>query len=80
MRLSREERARLLGKPVEDLPEGRSWSGCYHMLGNVAEWTSSWFNRYPGWIQIGDTKNENPYLAYEGDYVRVIRGASCADR
>ena len=30
--------ARLL-HPVRSLPDGRSWCGCHHMLGNVWEWT-----------------------------------------
>lgn len=68
--------------PVESLPEGRSWCGCYHMLGNVSEWTSSWFNAYPGvelpWV--GSKTITPPYFAdYTGDYVRVIRGGACAD-
>ena len=68
---------------VETLPLGRSWCGCYHMLGNVAEWTSSWFDPYPGvelpWIV--NPKLSPPHFAdYAGDYVKVIRGGSCADR
>lgn len=66
---------------VEDLPEGRSWCGCYHMLGNVAEWTSSWFEAYPDVVLPFGEGAPAPYFAdYTGDYVRVIRGGSCADR
>ncbi len=67
--------------PVEDIPSGRSWCGCFHMLGNVAEWTSSWFDAYPG-VELPWPKSmAPPYFAdYTGDYVRVIRGGSCADR
>lgn len=68
---------------VEEMPEGRSWCGCYHMLGNVAEWTSSWFNPYPGTVLPWDVdKNVPPpfFADYTGDYVKVIRGGSCADR
>ncbi len=28
--------------PVTSAPEGASWVGCRHILGNVAEWTRSW--------------------------------------
>ena len=65
--------------PVEALPEGRSWCGCWHMLGNVGEWTSSWFNTYPGWVGETDPA-KNPLGKYTGDYVKVIRGASYIDR
>jgi formylglycine-generating enzyme required for sulfatase activity len=35
-------------RPVTDLPDGASWVGCLNLLGNVAEWTSSWLSPYPG--------------------------------
>ena len=63
------------------MPEGASWCGALHMLGNVAEWTSSWFDAYPGWIDpSGGNIEKNRWLAYQGEYVRVIRGGSCGDR
>jgi formylglycine-generating enzyme required for sulfatase activity len=66
---------------VETLPEGRSWCGCFHMLGNAAEWTSSWFGAYPGWKDPHDGNVEkNPYLLYMGEFAKVIRGGSCGDR
>jgi hypothetical protein len=49
------------------------------MIGNVAEWTSSWFAPYPGWSGSSDS-TKNFWAAYHGDFVRVIRGAGCADR
>jgi formylglycine-generating enzyme required for sulfatase activity len=64
--------------PVGSLPEGASWCGCRHMLGNVAEWTSSTFEPYPG----ATIPPDNPYLALTGevsDAVKVIRGASLGD-
>lgn len=65
---------------VDAMPEGRSWCGAYHLLGNVAEWTSTWFDPYPGWKGSSDI-SANPYSAYHGgDFVKVIRGGSCADR
>lgn len=50
--------------------DGRSWVGCHHMLGNVAEWTSSWFEPYPG------NKHHQNFM---GRWVKVIRGGSAAD-
>lgn len=65
---------------VTDIPEGRSWCGVYHLLGNVAEWTSTGFDPYPGWNGVTDPA-KNTWVKYHGgDYVHVIRGASCADR
>ena len=55
---------------VASLPEGRSWCGAHHMLGNAGEWTSSWFGPYPG------NEREHPNM---GEYVRVIRGATFVD-
>lgn len=70
---------------VATLPDGRSWCGCFHMLGNVAEWTSSWFNPYPDFVEPKeDPKNprgaRRSYSHYYDDYVKVIRGGSCADK
>jgi formylglycine-generating enzyme required for sulfatase activity len=67
--------------PVETLPDGRSWCGSWHMLGNVAEWTSSWFAPYPGFPERERTPDGKPDVGfvYSGDFVKVIRGASVAD-
>ncbi len=68
---------------VEDMPEGKSWCGCFHMGGNVSEWTSSWFSPYPGWTDpFANVKGagENQFANLYPDFVKVIRGASCADR
>ncbi len=53
---------------VDALPEGKSWCGCEQMLGNVAEWTSSWFDAYPGFE--GATR----WDAYRDGTIKVIRG------
>jgi formylglycine-generating enzyme required for sulfatase activity len=34
--------------PVDSMPDGRSPYGCYHMLGNAAEWTDSYFDEDAG--------------------------------
>jgi formylglycine-generating enzyme required for sulfatase activity len=65
---------------VESLPEGRSWCGCWHMLGNVAEWTSTWFDPYEGFYDPSKDATKNPYVNYYGDFVKVIRGGSVGDR
>jgi formylglycine-generating enzyme required for sulfatase activity len=33
---------------VDSMPEGRSPYGCYHMLGNAAEWTDSFYDQRVG--------------------------------
>ncbi len=50
--------------------DGRSWCGCYQMVGNVAEWTGSWFQRYP------TAKATHSFM---GHYVKVIRGGAAPD-
>ncbi|MGE0191023.1 MAG: formylglycine-generating enzyme family protein [Planctomycetota bacterium] len=58
--------------PVGEIEAGASWCGAVDQVGNVAEWTGSWFKRYPG----DDQKTENSWL---GEYVKVIRGGSAKD-
>ncbi|MDB9528900.1 SUMF1/EgtB/PvdO family nonheme iron enzyme [Oscillatoria sp. CS-180] len=63
--------------PVGEFPAGRSAVGCDDMLGNVWEWTSSWFDGYPGFTPY-------PYADYSQAYFdkrhRVLRGGSWATR
>jgi iron(II)-dependent oxidoreductase len=51
--------------------------GCFDMLGNVWEWTSTWFHPYPGFIAY-------PYEGYSVPYFdqqhRVLKGGSWATR
>jgi ergothioneine biosynthesis protein EgtB len=63
--------------PVDNYSEGKSAFGCYDMLGNVWEWTSSWFSGYQGFQCY-------PYPGYSQVYFdnkhRVLKGGSWATR
>lgn len=63
--------------PVGSYPLGRSPLGCWDMLGNVWEWTSSDFHGYPGYRSF-------PYPEYSqvffGKEHKVLRGGSWATR
>ncbi len=58
-------------------PEGQSAYGCLQMLGDVWEWTESWFDAYPGFRSY-------PYDEYSkvffGQQYRVLRGGAFATR
>ncbi|PSF37137.1 ergothioneine biosynthesis protein EgtB [Aphanothece hegewaldii CCALA 016] len=66
---------RLIGHttPVNTYPQGQSFYGCYDMLGNVWEWTDSWFKGYSDFTPY-------PYQGYSQVYFdnqhRVLRGGS----
>jgi ergothioneine biosynthesis protein EgtB len=63
--------------PVGQYQVGSSPYGCYDMMGNVWEWTSTWFHPYPGFAAY-------PYEGYSVPYFdrqhRVLRGGSWATR
>ena len=69
----------IIGKttPVNAYPESKSSYNCHDMLGNVWEWTSSWFAPYPNFVNY-------PYSGYSQAYFdnqhRVLRGGSWATR
>jgi ergothioneine biosynthesis protein EgtB len=63
--------------PVNAYPNCQSPYGCYDMLGNVWEWTTSWFAGYEGFTSY-------PYTGYSQAYFdnqhRVLKGGSWATR
>ncbi|MEP0884245.1 ergothioneine biosynthesis protein EgtB [Trichocoleus sp. ST-U3] len=63
--------------PVNAYPSGQSAYGCYDMLGNVWEWTSTCFDGYDGFVSY-------PYVGYSKTYFdgehQVLRGGSWATR
>jgi iron(II)-dependent oxidoreductase len=69
------DQRRLAPAPVGSYPKGRSPYGCLQMLGDVWEWTDSWFAGYPGFEAF-------PYREYSeiffGRTYRVLRGGSFA--
>ncbi|QMS92419.1 ergothioneine biosynthesis protein EgtB [Nostoc edaphicum CCNP1411] len=72
-------RHRLIGKTtaVNAHPAGQSTYGLYDTLGNVWEWTDSWFDGYNGFQSY-------PYTGYSQVYFdhqhRVLKGGSWATR
>jgi len=62
---------------VDQHPAGRGPYGCDDMLGNVWEWTATWFQPYAGFVAF-------PYEGYSVPYFdrqhRVLRGGSWATR
>ncbi|MBD2037536.1 ergothioneine biosynthesis protein EgtB [Leptolyngbya sp. FACHB-321] len=61
--------------PVGAYPAGTSPFGCEDLLGNVWEWTNSWFDRYTGFEAY-------PYRGYSEAYFdgqhRILKGGSWA--
>ena len=58
-------------------PEGRSAYGCLQMLGDIWEWTDSWFSAYPGFESFPYPEYSQPFFGRE---YRVLRGGSFASR
>ncbi|MFQ5558993.1 MAG: formylglycine-generating enzyme family protein [Nitrospinota bacterium] len=53
--------------PVGSYPEDKSYYGVFDMGGNVMEWTSSWYRKYPG-----NTKVFEDY----GEKFKILRGGT----
>ncbi len=53
--------------PVESMPEDKSFYGVFDMAGNIGEWTSSWYEPYPG-----STFKSKDF----GNKYKVIKGAA----
>lgn len=62
---------------VKNYVAGRSPYGCYDMVGNVWEWTTTWFHPYQGFTSY-------PYAGYSVPYFdqqhRILKGGSWATR
>ena len=52
--------------PVGSFPDGASPYGCLDMIGNVMEWTKSWFDAYPGADHTDASYGENYIVARGG--------------
>ena len=61
--------------PVDAYPQAASPYGCLDMLGNVWEWTDTWFDRYPGFRAF--PYEDYSQLYFDGAH-RVLRGGSWA--
>lgn len=63
--------------PVYQYPQGQSACGCFDLLGNIWEWTATWFSPYKGFVSY-------PYPGYSAAYFddqhRVLKGGSWATR
>lgn len=63
--------------PVGAYPENVSPIGCYGMIGDVWEWTSSDFDGYPGFAAFPYEEYSQPFFGTE---YKVLRGGSWATR
>ncbi|MGB7413369.1 MAG: SUMF1/EgtB/PvdO family nonheme iron enzyme [Thermosynechococcaceae cyanobacterium] len=61
--------------PVDQYPRGQSAMGCFDLIGNVWEWTETWFHPYEGYISF---PYEGYSQAYFDDQHRVLKGGSWA--
>lgn len=59
--------------PAGSFPEGRSAHGCYQMIGDVWEWTTSDYVPYPGFKPDFDEYNDKWFIGQ-----KVLRGGSYA--
>ncbi|HSE37701.1 MAG TPA: ergothioneine biosynthesis protein EgtB [Blastocatellia bacterium] len=59
--------------PIGSFPEGQSSHGCYQMIGDVWEWTTSDYVPYPGFKPEFDEYNDKWFVGQ-----KVLRGGSYA--
>lgn len=59
--------------PVGSFPEGQSAYGCYQMVGDVWEWTTSDYAPYPGFVSDFEEYNDKWFVGQ-----KVLRGGSFA--
>jgi ergothioneine biosynthesis protein EgtB len=59
--------------PTGSFPEGKSAYGCYQMIGDVWEWTTSDYTPYPGFKPEFDEYNDKWFVGQ-----KVLRGGSFA--
>ena len=59
--------------PIGSFPDGRTAHGCYQMIGDVWEWTSSDYVPYPGFKPDFDEYNDKWFVGQ-----KVLRGGSYA--
>jgi iron(II)-dependent oxidoreductase len=69
------DRRRFSPAPVGSYGGGESSAGCLQMAGDVWEWTSSWFQSYPGFLAFPYSECSE---AFFGEEYRVLRGGSWA--
>ncbi|CCQ89331.1 exported hypothetical protein [Nitrospina gracilis 3/211] len=61
--------------PVDSMPEGKSFYGVFHMLGNVKEWVDDWYDRE---YYKEENHKTNPKGQIGGEY-KVLKGGSWRD-
>ena len=69
------DRRRFGPAPAGSYGGGESTAGCLQMAGDVWEWTSSWFQPYPGFLAFPYSECSE---AFFGEGYRVLRGGSWA--
>jgi iron(II)-dependent oxidoreductase len=69
------DRRRFAPAPVGSYSGGESSAGCLQMGGDVWEWTTSWFQSYPGFLAFPYSECSE---AFFGEEYRVLRGGSWA--
>ena len=69
------DRRRFAPAPAGSYEGGESSAGCLQMAGDVWEWTSSWFQSYPGFLAFPYSECSEMFF---GEEYRVLRGGSWA--